>query len=298
MLAEAHNRLLHGYTNHHGQSMPDPKYLVHAVQHGIIPLHDFKEKMRAIDDYMEPAIAVNKAETFIKAASIILALTTSFLPANISKAEVNTQVINVFKYRPYGHKAEDKFLQAIMELESSSGMNINHKEPSCIGRWGLMSPTIKDMVRLFDIHNPDTQGFVNLETAQLKQIFKKHPELELHIARILARHVIARQKGDLDRAAYAWKNGQNTPHNSITDDMLNNETYVQKFKDLSGKFAKSEPGNFDEKLKAWISKRKQKESNPQLWSPSQPDYSFIKEPDPAFLKDTSKLRANIARVNR
>lgn len=303
MLNEAHDRLLHGYSNHHGYDLPNPKYLIHAVRHGVIPLNDFKEKMKTIDDHAERSIAVNKkenskVESFVMAASVLLALTTTFIPSNIAKAEVNKQVVNVFKYRPYGHKPEDKFLQTIMELESSSGMNVNHREPSCVGRWGLMAPTIKDMVRLFDTHNDDTKNFINLDAPQLKQIFKKYPALELHVARILARYVIAKHKGDMARAAYAWKNGQNIPNNEITDEMLANEPYIQKFTDISGKFAKSTNLEFDQKLKEWIAKRKQKDDNPELHSPSEPDYSKIREPDPTYLRDTSKLRANIARVNK
>jgi hypothetical protein len=239
-----------------------------------------------------------KAETFVTAASMLLALTTTFIPANLAKADITKQVVNVFKYRPYGHKSEDKFLQAIMELESSGGMNQNHQEPNCVGRWGLMSATIKDMVRLFDAHNPDVKDFVNLDTAQLKQIFKKHPELELHIARILARYVIAKQKGDMSRAAYSWKYGQNTPANMISDEKLANESYIQKFMAITGKMNKSDPIGFDQKLKEWIGKRKQKEADIPLWSPSQPDYTPMREPDPAYFRDTSKLRANIARANK
>lgn len=238
-----------------------------------------------------------KTETYLTAASLLLSLTTTFIPANLAKADIKSNIVNVYKYRPYGHKPEDKFLQTIMELESTSGMNTNHPEPSCIGRWGLMTPTIKDMVRLFDSHNPDMQ-FANLETAQLKQLFKKRPELELHIARILARYVIAKQKGDLVRAAYTWKYGQNIPTTSITDEKLMNEPYIQKFKEVSGRMVKNKIDDFATKLKTWVGKRKEKESNPELWSPSIPDYSAPREPDPAYIRDTSKLRANIARANR
>lgn len=49
MKQHAHDRLINGYSNAHGQDMPDPKYLVHAVKHGIIPHDDYKDKMRAMD---------------------------------------------------------------------------------------------------------------------------------------------------------------------------------------------------------------------------------------------------------
>lgn len=50
MLDVAHDRLLNGYSNHHGQDMPNPKYLVQAVQHGVVTPQEFHERMRAIDE--------------------------------------------------------------------------------------------------------------------------------------------------------------------------------------------------------------------------------------------------------
>jgi hypothetical protein len=49
MKAHAHDRLLNGYSNHHGQDMPHHKYLAHAVKHGVISHDDYKDRMRAMD---------------------------------------------------------------------------------------------------------------------------------------------------------------------------------------------------------------------------------------------------------
>ena len=49
MKQHAHDRLVNGYSNAHGQDMPHPQYLVHAVKHGVIPHSEFHEKMKAID---------------------------------------------------------------------------------------------------------------------------------------------------------------------------------------------------------------------------------------------------------
>lgn len=223
-----------------------------------------------------------------KALALGLGIASAFSP-NTSEApkipEQSQQITqasikNSYKAKPFGESPEDAFLWPVMQNESSGGKNINHdsvkagpyKGQTAMGRWGLLPSTVREILsrksRQGELH-PDFARLGKMSDSQMKSELEKNPHIELGIARSLARHVLKRQKGDLQRAAYSWLYGHNKDHASITEDMLK-DSYVQKFNTLheknpfihhSGKLHeminKSEEDGFTQKLKLWQKKREE-----------------------------------------
>src|SRR5271166_258327 len=145
------------------------------------------------------------------------------------------------KIPEFGKQPEDKFLWSVMQVESSGGRNTHHKvagrihtpNERAIGKWGLLKPTVDEMVKRHQLHKPIPEGekLMNMNRDDMETYFKQHPDSELNIARALAQHVIGRQKGDLRRAAYSWLYGHNKHPNEINEDALRQSDYVKKFKE-------------------------------------------------------------------
>lgn len=147
-------------------------------------------------------------------------------------------------FKPFGHAKEDKFLHNVMQLESAGGKNTGHEKvkhgllrgEKAMGRWGLMPSTVNEVLTRLDrigkMH-PSMRPLSSMDRDQRDAFFKKKPHVELELARFLARHVMARSKGDLLRAAYSWNNGHNLAPHEIDDGELESSSYVKDFAALA-----------------------------------------------------------------
>lgn len=148
----------------------------------------------------------------------------------------------------FGTHPEDKFLWTIAEVESQNGKNTNHrpivhgpyKGNTAIGRWGMLRPTIMEMLNRMKQHGPVDPEVGKLETMSRDQIakeFQAHPDKELGLARYIAKHVLHRQRGNKLKSAYAWTMGHNLFPREIPDEGLDGHFYVEMYK----KFDKKNP---------------------------------------------------------
>ena len=137
-----------------------------------------------------------------------------------------------------------KFLSKIEQIESSGGQDTNHpvitapnlqQGTSAIGRYGLMPNTVKELVnrrRIRGTASPDMMDLSQAPPEVIKAKLEANPDLEDQFANDLANHVIRKQDGDEDKAAYSWLNGHNLTPDDITPDQLNSSDYVNKFRRL------------------------------------------------------------------
>jgi len=176
----------------------------------------------------------------------------------------------------FGSKPEDKFLWAIQQIESGGGKNLKHQEikagpnkgDRAIGKWGLLRPTVLDVLARhknwqrgkLESH---LQPLLTMPRDQMEKYFQINPDVETHVARLLAHYAINRQKGDLDRAAYSWLHGHYTDPDKIKPEDLDGSDYVSKFRGYMGgrspaKISKSEfqleEKSLKERLKDWAAK--------------------------------------------
>jgi hypothetical protein len=163
----------------------------------------------------------------------------------------------------FGTRPEDRLLWTLQQIESSGGKNTEHqltphmkrhfekyRGDAAIGRWGLLKPTIRDMViRMHSdgVATPMHQALENMTRDQINEHFTKNPQHELEIARYMARHVLSRQKGDVRKAAYSWLMGHNLHPEDISEENLGHSDYINKFQHfdaanpLKRKFATQKP---------------------------------------------------------
>lgn len=147
-----------------------------------------------------------------------------------------------------------KFLGKIKQLESSGGKDFGHQTitnpesvqygTTAIGNYGLMPNTVKELInrrRINGTITPDMQELDEKTPDDIKTHLETHPELEQQLAEDLANHVLKKQQGDEDKAAYSWKFGHNTPPENISDETLNNSGRVQEFRRLKTLMDKPNP---------------------------------------------------------
>lgn len=146
--------------------------------------------------------------------------------------------------REFGTQPEDHFLHNIKQVETSGGTNTNHpqitygmhKGTSAIGNYALMPHTIKEIARRHRLEggkDPKILAVKKMNPKQIKAHVEGNPEVELELARTLARHVIKRHGNNTPNSAYAWKYGHNMPSSKINQQKRDNDIYVQKFNTLS-----------------------------------------------------------------
>lgn len=216
-------------------------------------------------------------------------------PANAaqqSKAAVSHPSTQSFKANPFGAEPEDSFLHNMMQIESSGGKNTRHKPSTkgaspgdvAIGRWGLMPDTVREMYNRYkqNWNHPDLKIIGKLNNDQLTQHIKKNPDIELHLARSLANHVLNNNNGDELKAAYSWHHGHNIEPHKITETQLRDEN-VQKYRTLMEgkkmkghlpastvmpnapkfmpKIKKAEGADFINKLHNWVLDREKKDQD-------------------------------------
>lgn len=135
----------------------------------------------------------------------------------------------------------NEFLNNISQIESNGGRNVNHpvmqsgmhKGMSAIGRYGMMPYTVQDIAR--QSPNPQIQQLAQVPPEQLKPLLESHPNIEQHVAQILANQVLTKTGGDDVKAAYMWNQGHNLDPNKIDDNKLMSSDYTQKYFKASGK---------------------------------------------------------------
>jgi len=151
---------------------------------------------------------------------------------------------------PFGMNSQDRFLEAISELESSAGKNTKHKAmhtglhqgDKAIGDFGIMPKTFRNVANslrlkdsklrsvLGDSYRDDEFDYVSkLPDRALKETLKSRPDLQLRAARYLATHLDVMHNGDPAKKAHGWRFGSNRPSDQITPRALIGSGYVQKF---------------------------------------------------------------------
>jgi hypothetical protein len=137
----------------------------------------------------------------------------------------------------------NNFLQKIGTIESNNGKNTNHpvvqfgvnKGDKAIGIYGLMPNTVDDVLsrmRNEGTITPELDSLQNLDHDQMRVVLSQRPDLQKQIAGRLAEHVLTKQGGNEDAAAFSWNAGHNLSPQRITPDKLDNSDYVQKFRGL------------------------------------------------------------------
>lgn len=119
----------------------------------------------------------------------------------------------------------EDFLNAISQIESSGGKNINHPVSNvpiqagqhAIGQYGLMPNTVDEMMKRSGTRGPAS-------------IAPGSPG-EDQIAHQLADRVLNRFQ-DPNKAAYAWHSGHNLTPEQIEQRQYLNDPYVQKFQKI------------------------------------------------------------------
>lgn len=186
------------------------------------------------------------------------------------------------KNNAFGAQKEDKFLWNLSQIESSGGENLDHptiswdhpmKGQKAIGKWGLLKPTVDEIVNRHNLEGSNKYDHLRaMDRDQLSDYLGKNPNVELDLARYLAKLVLTNQRGNEHKAAYAWLNGHNLSPKSITKDHIKNSDYVSKYKiynhmnpyntkeDISKAEKSSVP--YKERLKAWFKYRESKERQP------------------------------------
>ncbi len=204
----------------------------------------------------------------------------------------------------FGEAPEDSFLWTLMQIESSGGKNFAHPEVKtgplkgevAVGKWGLMKPTVKeilDRMKLEGKLTSDLKPLYNMDRTGLVKFFELNPAVELRLARILAHHCLVRQNGNIIKAAFSWNHGHNLKPENITDNELIDSEYIKKFKSYNqvnpfkkmlkkaeeeGAAVNETPDDFKLRLVAWSNLR-----NAQAREHMPHTSSF--RPDPGRLRD-------------
>jgi hypothetical protein len=138
---------------------------------------------------------------------------------------------------PYDHK---KMLNAISQVESSGGKNLQHKPMSngqhAFGRYALTPDTIRDTIK----SNPDLKAkhakALALQGDTIHKYMQDHQGLEDLIADRHLAHLESHFKNNPDQVAFGWLNGvrgTNRAKQNGTD--FSKHWYTQKVKQAYGK---------------------------------------------------------------
>lgn len=128
----------------------------------------------------------------------------------------------------------DNFLDAISQIESSGGQNLNHPimqsgiqaGDQAMGKYGLMPNTIKELAH----RNPAS---LPLES-DLKAQLQAQPQIEQAAANQLADRLLNRMP-NADMAAYAWNQGHNLTPEQVMQRNYEQSPYVLKFHKIRNK---------------------------------------------------------------
>lgn len=137
-------------------------------------------------------------------------------------------------------KQIEQFLNSISQVESSGGKNFDHDEIKqgmhqghrAIGRYGLMPNTVKEVanrMRREGLINPNIRDVSSMEAADMKSTLETNPAYEQELAEYLANHVLNKQAGDDEKAAYSWFQGHNLSPERINESNYKEHDYVKKY---------------------------------------------------------------------
>lgn len=166
----------------------------------------------------------------------------------VEALEVSNDAAEVVK----AEQALQDFKIAQAGLESSFGLDTKHvpvnspmhQGDRAVGRFGLMPKTLADIIRkgnnpqaevfsqLTDEEKAFAKQYKKLTPKQLAELAKKDPKFEESVARQLAKEVLFKNKGDVERATYAWEHGHNRTPDSIPDDLLERSDRVRRFRKI------------------------------------------------------------------
>ncbi len=142
-----------------------------------------------------------------------------------------------------------EFLYKIKQIESSGGKNLDHQEmksgihagDAAVGQYGLMPNTINEIINVKAQQKQASPDVINLkdkESHEIQKEFSQNPLLEQELAESLAKKVLNRSGGELEKAAYMWNQGHNLDPEEITPDKLESKDYVKKFRKIKELFQK------------------------------------------------------------
>jgi hypothetical protein len=128
----------------------------------------------------------------------------------------------------------DNFLNAISQIESSGGQNIDHPAvrsgiqagQQAMGDYGLMPNTIQELNNRARLNNTLTPQMA--AATRNPASVEDNPQLQQQYASQLADRVLSKYH-DPRMAAYAWNQGHNLSPQEIQDRDYMNHPYVQKF---------------------------------------------------------------------
>jgi len=145
-----------------------------------------------------------------------------------------------------GPKEKEKitnFLNTLAMIESSGGKNFNHptiesgihEGHQAVGTYGLMPNTVNEVVNRMQSEGkgfPNLTKLVGREPQQIKAAIEQNPQDEQRLAEYLAKHVLAKQQGDEEKAAYSWFQGHNMTPERIEQQGYKDHDYVKKYNEF------------------------------------------------------------------
>jgi len=232
----------------------------------------------------------------------------------------------------FGTHPMDHFLWNVEQIESTGGKNVKHKPiqsgkfkgTRAIGRWGLLKPTVDEIVGRMQRDGslkPEYKDLPQMSHDKLEAHLKQNPKVELGLARKLAEHVHQRQGGNANKAAFAWLHGHNLHPTDITTDKLVHSDYVSKFKqldklnpyapkrtpasDIKKTQTAVDSSDFAMRVKNWYKRREDElTEEPTRDSNFTPDMGRIRDEELDSIKPQSmmtpeeKLKSNIKQANK
>jgi len=139
----------------------------------------------------------------------------------------------------------NNFLRTIGQIESSGGQNFDHNEIQhgmhkghrAAGTYGLMPNTINEVLNRMRLEGADISDLQHLRQMppdQMKSHVEQNPDIERRIATELAKHVMDRQGGNEEKAAYSWFQGHNLHPKEVERQKYQEHDYVKKYKKYKG----------------------------------------------------------------
>lgn len=262
------------------------------VQHMVMGSANLKESAEKVAHY----ISFGHLDAWVEDTGLVKSLKSKLLGAGVAAASLTSPSEPIAKdpefdpvhvnfetcdmpentYLEFGKHKTDPFLWNLMQIESDGGINTKHQQvqsgPSkgetAIGRWGLLRPTIQEIIRRQVKQGTVDPKILNIyhdDNKKLADFFKKRPHLELELARFLADHILKNNDYNYEKGAYAWLNGHNL--RNIDHDTIKNHYYVNRYREFDKvnpfykTLSKSEE-DFGSRLDKWAKERDIMTNNP------------------------------------
>lgn len=141
----------------------------------------------------------------------------------------------------------EDFLNITKQIESSGGKNLDHPtitDPDsmhfgqhAVGRYAIMPKTVEELGK--SSHDASIRALSKMSNDDMNQYLKENPDLDEHLANTMADKLEKRFPGEPEKQTYAWQYGHNLPQDRVTDEVLNNNDRVNKFKSLASTMNKN-----------------------------------------------------------